>query len=339
MGNLPQFSNQPLFREKFLELGYAYWQPRVLHVAFGLSLFQALGRRSLTAVALARRVKANPRGLELLLNVLAGMGLLEKKGNQFRNSSAALQVGIPGGENYIGDFIKLQNLSWEGWSHLEEAVRTGKPFRRPPFFENEKQAVRDFTQAMHNTAVGHAQILAAKISLRGRRRLLDVGGGSGAFSVYFLKANPRLRATVFDLPGTIPFTRQITEKYGLKSRLAFQKGDFLRDKIKGRYDTVFVSHIIHGLGERENQILARKIHDTLEPGGEVLIQDFFLNEDLTGPLFPVLFSLNMLLHTPQGRSYSFAEAESWLREAGFSKLSRLPHVFPRAIRVLRGIKV
>ncbi len=338
MTSRSKFSNSAVLREKFLELGYAYWQPRVLHAAFGLGVFQALGRRVFTVNALAHRVKANTRGLELLLNALAAMGLLKKKGSKFSNSAAVLSLCLPGKETHIGDFVKLQNLSWQGWSHLEEVVRTGKPFRRPPFLGNEKQEVRDFTLAMHNTALGHARNLAQRISLRGRKHLLDVGGGSGAFSVYFLKANPRLKATVFDLPGTIPFTKQITAQYGLKNRLAFQKGDFMRDKIKGRYDVAFISHIIHGLGEKENRILMRKIYNALEPGGEILIQDFFLNEDLTGPLFPALFSLNMLLHTPEGRSYSFAEAEAWLRAAGFSKISRRPYVFPRSIRVLRGMK-
>lgn len=325
-------------REKLLALGYAYWPPRILHAAFGLGVFQALGNQALTADTLARRLKANPRGLGLLLNALAGMGLLKKKGNQFSNSSATRFFFLPGEEAYIGDFVKLQQSSWEGWSDLEESVRTGKAYRRPPFLENAKQSVRDFTRAMHNTALGHAPVLAKRVSLRGRKYLLDVGGGSGAFSVYFLKANPRLKATVFDLPGTIPFTRQITAKYGLKDRLVFQKGDFLRDPIKGRYDAVFISHIIHGLSEKENRLLMRKIYDALEPGGEILIQDFFLNRNLTAPLFPALFSLNMLLHTPQGRSYSFFEAEEWLRAAGFKKISRLRPVFPRDIRVLKGIK-
>jgi ubiquinone/menaquinone biosynthesis C-methylase UbiE len=303
-----------------------------------MGVFEALGRKAHLAAEVAKKMRADVHGISLLLDALSAQGLIERRGNFYRNRPEGRVIFDPRHEKYVGDIMALQASSWQDWGTLARSVRRGRPLALPPFLRQSKRATRTFIRAMHNTAVGHAAELASCISLRGRRHLLDVGGGPGTFSVYFLKANRGLKATIFDLPGTVAVGREIVRSYKMEKRIAFQTGDFHKDPIRGRYDAVFLSHIIHGLSEGENRRLIMKIAAVLEKGGELLIQDFFLNDDGVSPEFAALFSLNMLLHTRGGKSYTFHVAESWLREAGFSKIERLPHAFARSIRILRGVK-
>ncbi len=335
---MKKFLKTNRFRENLLNTSYSFYRSRVLHIGFELGIFQLIGRASFSREEIAKKLKADLRGIAILLNALASLGLLIKRNNRFKNTPEALEVCIPGNEKYVGDIIKLQNTSWIGWQNLAQTVLEGKPFRRPAFLETDLNATKDFIYAMHNTAMGHAALLAERVQLRSCKSLVDIGGGSGAFTVYFLKANPKLRGTIFDLPGTLRVTKDIVSRYGLNDRIAFQEGDFLKDSIKGKYGVAFLSHIIHGLGEADNRKLVKKIFGVLEEGGKLLIQDFFLNDDHTSPEFAALFALNMLIFTEEGRSYSLAEAKAWLKEAGFRKVSEIPLHLPRSIRILRGVK-
>lgn len=186
---------------------------------------------------------------------------------------------------------------------------------------------------MHNTAMMVAPILANEIDLSSSKTLIDIGGGVGTYSVFFCKANSNLDATVFDLPGTLEITKELISDSSVLSRINLIEGDFNRE-IEGQYDVAFLSNIIHGEGERENIALIKRVYNALNSGGKIIIQDFILDDEKTSPSFPALFSLNMLLFTENGRTYSFQEIEGWLKKAGFQAIARMNIDLPRSISVL-----
>jgi SAM-dependent methyltransferase len=181
--------------------------------------------------------------------------------------------------------------------------------------------------------------VAREVGLGGRRLLLDLGGGPGTYAAHFCLAHPGLSATVFDLPDTRRVAERIAARYGLEGRVAFAGGDFLEDDLGGPYDAVWLSHILHGEGPEECRRIVRKAAAALEPGGVFLVHEFILDDAKDGPVYPALFSLNMLLGTPSGRSYSEAELREMLEEAGIAGIRRLamPSQVPSAI--LRGEKL
>jgi cyclopropane fatty-acyl-phospholipid synthase-like methyltransferase len=157
----------------------------------------------------------------------------------------------------------------------------------------------------------------------GFQRMLDLGGGSAAYSIAFAQANPRLRAEVLDLPAVLPLTQDYIRRAGLEARIQTRPGDLRTDAFGEGYDLALMSAIAHMFSPEENRDLLRRIHQALAPNGRLVLQDFILEADKTSPGFAVLFSLNMLVNTTAGASYSETEYEAWLRGAGFRECKRV----------------
>lgn len=325
------------YRDKALETGYLFFYSRALMTATKLGVFDCIGTASKSPEELAKTIKTSERGIELLLNALVGMGLLDKKNGRYSNTCYGRQIFLRGKELYIGDILNFHETMWEGWNHLEECIRTGKPARPPDMFQDEAEETRTFIMAMHNTAMGHAERLASLIDLSWARTLLDIGGGSGAYSIFFCKVNPRLRATILDLPGTLKVTKEVVSKFKMSRRITLQEGDFNKG-LPGGFDVAFLSHIIHSWGEEDNQTLMKRVHQALNPGGMIIIQDFILREDRARPSFASAFALCMLLFTEAGRTYSHGEIKGWLKDAGFKSIRwpRLP--LPRDISIITACR-
>jgi 2-polyprenyl-3-methyl-5-hydroxy-6-metoxy-1,4-benzoquinol methylase len=214
---------------------------------------------------------------------------------------------------------------WEYWSGLGTAVKTGKPTS----FYNAKKGVdkkrlREFIRAMHNTATVQADEIYTKLQIKKYSRLLDLAGGQGSYSVEFAKRNRNLNAVVFDLPDVIKLTRAHIKESGMTGQITAKAGNCLEDSLgKELYDIVLVSHLLHAYDASENQKILKKCWDSLIKDGIVVIQEFILNPSKTMPPFGTLFSLNMLMGTQGGSSYSEDEMKVWLKKAGFKNLKRI----------------
>jgi SAM-dependent methyltransferase len=189
---------------------------------------------------------------------------------------------------------------------------------------------------MFNLAMQVAPQVAAAIDLAGYRNLLDLGGGPGTYAVHFCRENPGLRATVFDLPTSRPFAEKTIARFNLQRRVRFAPGDFHLDPVPAPCDVVWLSHILHAEDPAACRRILAKAAAALTPGGLILVHDFFLSDDRAHPLFPALFSLNMLLATPAGQAYSESEVRRMLVEIGISGIRRLDLKMPNDSGVLMG---
>jgi predicted O-methyltransferase YrrM len=293
-----------------------------------------LAGKSCSQAELAGKLETSERGLGTLLNALVAMDLLSKDGDNYSNAPLAETFLDKNNPDYVGHIIMHHHHLVDGWAQLAEVVKTGQPAQTRS--HGEEQERESFQMGMFNLASAFAPTVAESINLSGRKHLLDLGGGPGTYAVHFCMANPTLIATVFDLPTTKPFTEKIVKRFGVEDRVAFTAGDFLVDPIPGRYDVVWLSHIIHSNSPDECRNLIRKVAQAMESGGLVMIHDFFLNETMDGPLFPALFSLNMLLNN-NGRSYSEAETREMMLEAGLVDIDRLPFQGANDSAILVGV--
>jgi cyclopropane fatty-acyl-phospholipid synthase-like methyltransferase len=194
----------------------------------------------------------------------------------------------------------------------------------------------NFEMGMFNLATQIAPRIASRINLLGRVRLLDLGGGPGTYAINFCLQYQDLAAVVYDLPSTRPFAEKTIARFGLGDRIAFVAGDFMTGGVGGGYDVAWLSHILHGVGPDGCAVILEKAVSALDPGGLILVQEFILDDTMDSPLYPALFSLNMLLGTPDGKSYSLGELFAMLAAAGVVELRRLSIELPNGAGIIAG---
>ena len=320
---------------QLLELSGYYWKTCTLHAAVKLDVFTCLGEEQLSAEKVAKRLNASPRGVERLLDALVAMKLLIKTDDKYANSSSVGEFLSKNSPKYIGNIIMHHHHLVESWSQLDQAVQSGRPIRKRSSFDDEKRR-ESFLMGMFNMAMHIAPMLIPGIDISSRRHLLDLGGGPGTYAIHFCRHNPRLKATVFDMPTTRPFAEKTIARFELSERINFVGGNYLQDDIEGRFDAAWLSHILHGESPEGCKTIIEKAIATLEPGGIIIIHDFILNNSMDGPLFPALFSLNMLLGT-DGQSYSERQLMEMLADAGAKEIKRLAVQTPNDSGIITAI--
>jgi hypothetical protein len=275
----------------------------------------------------------------MLLDALAALQLLDKEGDRYAATPFAGKFLSRSAPGYLGHIILHHHHLMESWSRLDEAVREDTPVRRRVSHEPSAEERESFLMGMFNLAMLNAPKVAAQVDLSGRRRLLDLGGGPGTYAIHFCQQNPQLQGVIFDLPTTRPFAEATLKRFDMAGRIRFAAGDFLAGPIPGGFDVAWLSHVLHGEGpEGCAQLLANAV-SALESGGLLLVQEFILDADRAAPLFPALFSLNMLLGTPQGKAYSEPELNELLQEAGLVEVKRLAAVLPNGAGIMAGRKI
>ncbi len=322
---------------ELLQFSGGYWSACALHAAIKLDIFTPLSEGPVTAKQLAKQVDCDNRGLAMLLNALVALNLLIKEEDAFSLTPFSLDYLSKTSPQYLGHIINHHHHLMEKWAHLDQAVKSGEPVGQRVSHEASEEERESFEMGMFNLAMQLAPRIVPNIDLSGRRRLLDLGGGPGTYAIHFCLHNPELSATVYDLPTTRPFAEKTIARFDLADRISFESGDFIEEGIRGTFDVAWLSHILHGEGPEGCAIILEKAVAALEPGGMLLIQEFILDNSLDGPLFPALFSLNMLLGTPTGKAYSEQELMDLLKAAGADQVRRLPLELPNGAGVMAGI--
>lgn len=317
-------------QEDIERMAAAFKKSRVLLSAFELDLFTALGRKERTSEEVAVELGTNPRTTNRLLNALCALGLMQKNNGYFSNSEAAVRFLVKGEKEYMSGLMHTAHL-WRTWSTMTDAIRKGGRITDTSIKEEDPSWTPAFIEAMNFRAVKVAEELVSRLDLTGVKQVLDVGGGSGAYAIAFVKARPDIAATVFDLPGVIPLTKQYIAESGMADRINTVTGDYHKDDLGSGFDLVFLSAIIHSNSPDQNRALIEKGAKALNQGGRCIIQDFIVSEDRTGPLFCVLFALNMIVGTEAGDTYTKSEVESWLMQAGCTDITSIEGFGPTTI--------
>ena len=320
---------------ELLDISGYYWKTCVLHAAVKLDVFTVIGDTHLTGEKISQKLSGSQRGVERLLNALTAMDLLVKTDGKYANSPSGKTFLAKNSAKYIGHIIMHHHHLLESWSQLDQAVVSGRPVRSRTSFSNDEWR-ESFLLGMFNLAMGLAPKIVPLIDLSSKRHLLDLGGGPGTYAIHFCKKYSQLKATVYDLPTTRPFAEKTIKQFELTDSIQFAEGNYLNDPIEGRYDAVWLSHILHGEGPDDCRMIIQKAVSVLEPGGKIIIHDFILNNSMDGPLFPALFSLNMLLGTDSGQSYSEDQIIDMLAAAGVKDVCRIAEQSPNDSGIIMG---
>jgi predicted O-methyltransferase YrrM len=282
------------------------------------------------------RVGLAERPAHVLFTAMMAMGVLKavsERHDRLDLTDMAREHLLPGGDFFIGDYFSLAAQS-PGVLEMVERLRTNRPASAKKdegaaFIYREgmdsamerEESARRLTLALAGRAKNVAPLLAARLPLPSAKLLVDVGGGTGIYSIALLQANPRLMAIVWDRPEVLRVAKEMAAEYGVTERLQLVPGDMFTDRVPqhdqlsgDRPDVILLSNVLHDWDVPECQALVRRCADALAPGGRMLIHDVFLNDALDGPLPVALYSAALFTLT-KGRAYSAGEYRQWMSEA------------------------
>lgn len=293
------------------------------------NVFGELANEPLSDSELRQRLGLAERPAAVLFTALRAFGLIVSDGrDRLALSDLAREHLEPGGEFDVSGYIGLAKES-PGVLEMVERLRTNRPAGQEPDEEGaafiyregidsamEREATaRHLTLALAGRARNVAPVLARQYPLDEARLLLDVGGGSGLYSIAWLERHQALRAIVWDRPEVLKVAREMAEAHGVADRLECRAGDMFRDPVPEGCDVVLFSNVLHDWDVPECRTLVGRSAEALPPGGRLLVHDVFLNDALDGPLPIALYSAQLFKLT-EGRAYSAAEYRAWLEEAG-----------------------
>jgi hypothetical protein len=307
--------------DSILETARGFMASRVLLSGAELDLFTLLARESLTAEQIAAEKKADLRAVTILLDALSALGFLVKSQGRYRTEPSAAALLGAGTPESVLPMVLHMGAVWRNWSRITDIVLGSAKAG----LENGGGALADgnikaFIGAMHAVASKMAPGVVAAVDPGAARHLIDVGGGSGSYTLAFLAAVPEMKATLFDLPPVIEMARERARAAGLAHRINLVAGDFYRDELPGGHDLALLSAIIHQNSPEQNRTLFGRIFRCLDAGGRIVIRDHVMSPDRTQPLEGALFAVNMLAGTAGGNTYTFEEIQAGLAAEGFTRI-------------------
>lgn len=310
--------DQKLSPEPLLQMQFAMSATRVLQSSAQLAIFTHVANGAKTAAAVAKAASVQERGARMLLDALCGFGLATKSQGTYALTPLSAEYLVKGKDSYMG-FILENDHMWEGWGQLTEVVKTGKPALQVETKADAEMFFPNLVRSLHVINREPAR-LAAK-ALAGCKSVLDLACGSGVWGIACAEADKDVRVTASDFEGLLPVTREFAKKHGVADRFEYLAGDLKTvDYGKARFDAAILGNIVHSEGEKSSRALFKKLHAALRPGGKIAIVDMVPNDERTGPPFPLLFAINMLLHSETGDTYTLAEYRAWLTDAGFTRV-------------------
>jgi hypothetical protein len=250
--------------------------------------------------------------------------------------------------SYIGDFIIMMDKHlYDRWGKLPISLKTNQPVEvaaegdnisSATMFEKAKsnqliEQMEMFTHAMYGVSVGPAMALAKVFDFSSYNKLMDIGGGSGVYAIEVVKQNPNMSAVVLELEPACRVADQYIKRFNLQDKIHTQVLDFFKDNLPTDYDVALLSHIIHFLDEEKDKMLLKKIYDSLpnDRNSVIIISEWLLNDEKTGPVPSALLSLTMIVDQTQGRNYSFSEVSKMLTDVGFTNIEKRPLAGPAEI--------
>jgi 3-hydroxy-5-methyl-1-naphthoate 3-O-methyltransferase len=325
-----------------MDLANAFFGSCVLFNASDAGIFRRLSEQDgLDAATLAADLGLNERGVRLLADACVAEGLLTKTAERYSNTELTRIFLTPDSPADLSTAIRYNRDIYSAWGKLQQLVRTGAPVEAPEIhLGDDPDRTRTFVMSMHGRALGIGRGIVSLLDLSGRRRLLDVGGGPGTFSVLITQTFPGLRSTVLDLPEVVKVASELIAKQGASERVSALPGDYHTTPFPSGVDAVNFFGMLHQESPDAIRDLAKRAFAALEPGGVVHIMDMMTDATHTAPKFSALFALTMALTTTNGWVFSSEELRGWFEEAGFTDFEvrplppPLPHWLAKARKPL-----
>jgi hypothetical protein len=319
------------------KIALAYWESAALMAAVELEIFTAIAHGHDTIGQAAKAVGISARNAERLLTALAAMTLLTREGERFANAPDVQRFLVKDSERYAGPWMLFTKPRWPAFGELSTRLRAKTENRLGAYENFSVDDARRYHAATYSIGMGAARLFSRSVDLAGRKLLLDLGGGSGAYSITATKAWPGLKAIVFDLPPVAVVAREYIEANGAADRVSAVAGDFTRNDFPGGVDVVVMASNLPQYEPALIKLVVGKAFAALVPGGEMHLIGETLDDDRSGPLSAALWGLNEAVQGSTGMAHTESEVKGYLEGAGFVDVAAHPFV-PGVLSRIAGRK-
>jgi SAM-dependent methyltransferase len=308
------------------KMAQAYWESAALMAAVELEVFTAIAHGHDTVETVARAVGISARNAERLLTALAAMTLLDRTGDRFANAPDVQRFLVKDGERYAGPWILFTKPRWEAFGKLSEHLRRREENHLGQYVEFTVDDARRYHAATYSIGMGAARLFSRSVDLTGRKLMLDLGGGSGAYSIVATKTWPGLKAIVLDLPPVAVVAQEYIARNDATDRVTAMPGDFTRTDFPKGADVVVMASNLPQYEPDLIRLVVAKAFAAMAPGGEMHLIGETLHDDRRGPLSAALWGLNEAIQGSTGVAHTEGEVTGYLRDAGFTQVTVHPFV-------------
>lgn len=317
---------QRLDTTRLQKIAQAYWESAALMAAVELEIFTAIAHGHDTIPAVAKSIGITERNAERILTVLAAMTLLSREGERFTNAPDVQRFLVKDGERYAGPWILFTKPRWTAFGELSDRLRRKEENKLGAYVDFSVDDARRYHAATYSIGMGAARLFSRSVDLTGRKKLLDLGGGSGAYSIVATKTYPGLKAIVLDLPPVAVVANEYIAANDAADKVSTLPGDFTSTEFPNGVDVVVMASNLPQYEPDLIRLVVRKAFAALEPGGEMHLIGETLHDDRNGPLSAALWGLNEAVQGSTGLAHTEAEVKGYLQGAGFAGVAVHPFV-------------
>ncbi len=316
---------EPITPERLMQFTFGFAPPLIIEAAIRHRLFDVLDTSAKSIEALCGETRTSARGLRAIANALVGLKLLTKDtSGRYALTPESATFLVRGKPTFHGAFFLLTSQSMlPQWGKLHEVVRTGRPGQQ---INQESDGVSFFLRFVEEIFPIHypaAKRLGEALNVSrasGPLSVLDLAAGSGVWSIALAEQSKQVSVTAIDWAGVIPITQKVASRCGVADRFRFVAGDLSEAEFGSGHAIATAGHILHSEGEARSRLLLKRAFDALAPGGTMAIAEILVVADRTAPLPGLIFSINMLVNSDQGDTFSLEAISEWLRDAGFDNI-------------------
>lgn len=333
----PPPESTPVTTVRLQNIAQSYGQSAALMAAVEVGVFTAVSRGAGTYEEVAAALDIHPTNAERLLVMLCAAGLLEKAEGRHRNAADVERFLVEDKPGYMGPWITFTKPQWNEWGRLGEHIRN-KNLKVMGAIETFTVAdARRYHNATYSIGMGAGRRFVRQVDLGGRRRIMDIGGGSGAYCIAAAKEHAGIRAVVLDLPVVCEVAREFIAENGVGDRVEARACDFTRDPFPGDCDVAIMASNLPMYSREMIGSVIGKAHDALLPGGEMHLIGETTNNERTGPWGPAYWGLGQAVGDSLGLAHSEADVIGYFRAAGFRDIG-VHEFIPGSLSRIAGTK-
>ena len=312
---------RPTGTARLQNLSRGHWQAGALQAAIKLDLFTAIAEGAREISQISQKTELNLKNAQTLMDFCLSLGLVEVKDGVYHNAPDVGRHLVRGQRGYIGPWLTQDQEAFRFWADITPILKSNKPPLPHGIYGaawTDVEAAHHLNQSTHNIGLGSGYKLAHRFDFTPCSLLLDLGGGSGCYSIAICSTYPQMKAIVLDYPTICESADRFIDEADLSERITTHPGDLLEVEFPSGADVMLMSSNLPNFSTSGLAMVYRKAFDAMKKGGTIIILGEILYDDRSGPLASALWNLDEILHGGWGESHTISEVCNLLRDAGFT---------------------